>query len=211
MSTRCAPPEVQSVHPAVGSAFPSARRPLVGLRFLTASLSAALVSGSLVCHALLRPWLSRARSLQFFQYRHAPAPFRTPLPSAPRISLPSRVLPETTAVRRASLACSSHPHSPSPGVLLPTAVASVKGPVIPGLPRPGTLRLQSSSSLDALLPFAPSHHFWSGRSWDSPSGPCSSRESGCSFELPSPPGSCSHPGSVTLAVRAAGPSHHRGS
>jgi hypothetical protein len=96
--------------------------------------------------------------------RRAPAPFRVPLPSVRGLSPSSRVLPETAAERFGRVACSL---GPSHGVLLPAAVANAKGPLFPGDPTsPARLRLQGFDPLDALLPFAPSSHFWPGRSWD---------------------------------------------
>jgi hypothetical protein len=52
---------------------------------------------------------------------------------------------------------------------IPYSDHQLEGAVFPGAP---TLRHVASSefkaSLDALLPFEPSSHFWPGRSWDSP-------------------------------------------
>jgi hypothetical protein len=58
---------------------------------------------------------------------------------------------------------------PSPGVPFPSAITSAKEPYSPGgskSPAPCVFRVRSS--LDALLPFAPSNPLGSGRSWDFP-------------------------------------------
>jgi len=83
-------------------------------------------------------------------------------------------------------------HCPSHGVLVPPAVASTKEPALPAVPPAGTLRLQGSGPLDALLPFEPSRRCRRGRSWDSnlqgfrpPGDPALFRAD------PSPPDRCS--------------------
>jgi hypothetical protein len=111
----------------------------------------------------------------------------------------------TVALRAHSRVGSLNQHDSSPGVLFPTAIASEKGPLHPGLPRPGTLRLQSFYSPDAFLPFAPSARFWAGRSWDSPfRALLLSKVQGLFRVLPSPPG-VALPSGTTLAVSAPGP------
>lgn len=109
-----------------------------------------------------------------------PGPWSLPSSAAPRafsgarststrgFSLSFRVSPKTTPVLRAVFTRpASDQHCPSHGVFIPSAVASTKEPVHPAVPPAGTLRLQGSSPLDALLPFEPSRRFRRGRSWDS--------------------------------------------
>jgi hypothetical protein len=99
----------------------------------------------------------------------APAPFQAPLPSAPEISPSYRVLPE------------NHRHAAStlPGGLWTSTTplmgfSSLQRSQVKRvrLPRdfhvPARCVFRVRASLDALLPFAPSTHFWVGRSWDSP-------------------------------------------
>lgn len=57
---------------------------------------------------------------------------------------------------------------PSHGVSFPYSEHQLKGAVRSGLPSPGHCVFRVRTSLDALLPFEPSNHFWLGRSWDSP-------------------------------------------
>ena len=125
-------------------------------------------SGVSVGRALLRP-----RALA------EPGPWSLPSPTALRavsrtrgtsthgLALSFRVSPKTTPALRALIhAYGSDQHCPSHGVFIPSAVASTKEPVAPAVPPAGTLRLQGSSPLDALLPFEPPRHSCRGRSWD---------------------------------------------
>lgn len=136
----------------------------------------------------------------------APAPFQAPLPSAPRISLSSRVLPE------------NHRHAAStlPGGLWDSMtpllgfsslqrsrVKRVRSPRDFHVPARCVFRVRDS--LDALLPFAPSPHFWAGRSWDSPFRALTLSEDPDALSRPPSPPGVALPNDTTLAMRAAGP------
>jgi hypothetical protein len=136
----------------------------------------------------------------------APAPFQAPSPSAPRISLSSRVLPENHR-RAASTLPGGLWDSTTPllgfSSLQRSRVKRVRLPRDFHVPARCVFRVRAS--LDALLPFAPSTHFWVGRSWDSPFRALLLPKIQRSLSSRSSPPGVARPNGTTLAMLAIGP------
>ena len=96
----------------------------------------------------------------------------------------------------------------SPGVSLPSAVTSAKGPVLPGLPTPGTLRPRSSNLPRRLAPLHTSRAFLPRPLLGlRPSGPCLLPRIPAALSSRGCPLGIARPDARTLAMSCAGPDH----
>lgn len=125
-------------------------------------------SGVLVCRALLRPWSFRNLAPGGFPWTSRLGASSSALAIHSQVFTPPQGI--TRQHRRTAHGLRSVTRIPAPlmGFHSLQRTPAQRSLLTPRLPHPGTLRLQGSSPLDALLSFEPPNHFWLGRSWDSP-------------------------------------------
>jgi hypothetical protein len=159
---RCLRQRIQLPCPAL----PPGTLPLVESCAPSVSLSVPRPSGVLVDRALLRPWSSRSPVLE-------ESPDTVPSCRLEHLAIHSWVFtllqgftgdhPSVASVRVTALSVSTL--SLSWG-FDPYSDRQLKGSESRGSHPPARCVFRVRTSLDALLPFEPSSHFWPGRSWD---------------------------------------------
>jgi len=120
--------------------------------------------------SLLQPWSSWTWLLKRPRRSRAEGiRFRMPRPSTPGLyTLPQGVTGDPSSAANVRVTVCGR-RCPSHGVSFPTANTSAKEPYSPEISTsPARCVFRVPTSLDALLPFTPSGHLWSGRSWDFP-------------------------------------------